>query len=60
MNKIIDKRTLSQSLERSMSSFSRQRNVNVVQMFNNQTNNTFDVLKNRLNTRMFQKTAQSM
>jgi hypothetical protein len=59
MNEIIDKRTLSQDFERSMSSSSRQRSVNVVQMFNNQTNNAFDVLKNRLNTRTFQKTAQN-
>ncbi len=33
VNEIIDKRTLSQSLERSMSSSSRQRSVSVVQMF---------------------------
>jgi hypothetical protein len=51
MNEIIDKRTLSQNLERSMSSFSRQRSVNVVQMFSNQTSNAFDVLKNRSSTR---------
>ncbi len=33
MNEITDKRTLSQNLERSMSSSSRQRSVSVVQMF---------------------------
>jgi hypothetical protein len=33
VNEIIDKRTLSQNLERSMSSSSRQRSVSVVQMF---------------------------
>ncbi len=33
MNEIIDKRTLSQNLERSMSSSSRQRSVSVMQMF---------------------------
>jgi hypothetical protein len=59
MNEIIDKRTLSQSLERSMSSSSRQRSVSVVQMFNSQTSNAFDVLKNRLNTRAFLKTMQN-
>ncbi len=33
MNEIINKRTLSQNLERNKSSFSRQRSVSVVQMF---------------------------
>ncbi len=59
MNKIIDKRTLSQNFERSMSSSWRQRSVSVVQMFSSQTSNAFDVLKNHSNTRAFQKTAQS-
>ncbi len=59
VNEIIDKRTLSQNLERSMSSFSRQRSVSVVLMISNQTSNAFDVLKNRLNTRTSQKTSQS-
>ncbi len=59
MNEIIDKRTLSQNLERSMSSSSRQRSVSVMQMFSSQTSNAFDVLKNRSNTRASQKTAQS-
>jgi GTPase Era involved in 16S rRNA processing len=59
MNEIIDKQTLSQNLERSMSSFSRQRSVSVVQMLSNQTSNAFDILKNRLNTQTSQKTAQS-
>jgi hypothetical protein len=54
MNEIIDKQTLSQNLERSMSSSSRQRSVNVVQVFSSQTSNAFDVL-----TRASQKTAQS-
>jgi hypothetical protein len=57
VNEIIDKRTLSQSLERSMSSSSHQHNVNVVQMFSKQTSNAFDVLRNRSNTWTFQKTA---
>ncbi len=59
MNEIIDKRTLSQSFERNMSSSSRQRSVDVMQMFNSQTNNAFDVLRNRSDTRMSQKTTQS-
>jgi GTPase Era involved in 16S rRNA processing len=59
MNEIIDKRTLSQSLERSMSSSSRQRSVSVVLMISSQTSNAFDVLRNRLSTRAFQKTSQS-
>ncbi len=59
MNEIIDKRTLSQSLERSMSSSSRQRSISVVQMFSSQMNNAFDVLKNRLNTWASQKTTQN-
>ncbi len=59
MNEIIDKRTLSQNLERSMSSSSRQRSVSVMQMFSNQTSNTFDVLTNRSNTRTSQKTSQN-
>jgi hypothetical protein len=59
MNEIIDKRTLTQNLERSMSSSSRQRSVSVVQMFNSQTSNAFDVLKNRSSTQTSQKTAQN-
>ncbi len=59
MNEIIDKRTLSQNLERSMSSSSRQRSVNVMQMFSSQTSNAFDVLRDRLNTRASQKTTQN-
>jgi hypothetical protein len=59
INEIIDKRILLQSFEKSMSSSSCQQSVSVMQMFSSQTNNAFDVLKNRLNTRMFQKTAQS-
>ncbi len=58
VNKIIDKRTLSQSSARSMSLSSCQQSVNVVQMFNNQTNNAFDVLRNRSSTSTSQKTAQ--
>ncbi len=59
MNEIIDKRTLSQSFERSMSSSSRQRSVSVVQMFSSQTINAFDVLRNRSSTRTFQKTTSN-
>jgi hypothetical protein len=59
MNEIIDKQMLSQNLKRNMSSSSRQLNVSVMQIISNQTNNAFDVLKNRLNTRSFQKTTQS-
>lgn len=52
VNEITEKRTLSQNLNRSMSSFSRQRNVSVVQMsnnqfVNNQSSNVFDVLRDR-------------
>ncbi len=59
MNEIIDKQTLSQNLERSISLSSRQRSVSVMQMFNNQTSNAFDVLKNRLSTRTSQRTSQN-
>jgi hypothetical protein len=59
VNEIIDKRTLSQNFERSMSSSSRQRSVSVVQMFSNQTSNAFDVLRNRSSMRTSQKTAQN-
>jgi hypothetical protein len=59
MNEIIDKRTLSQSFERSMSSSSRQRSVSVVQIFSSQTSNAFDVLRDRSSTQTFQKTAQN-
>jgi hypothetical protein len=53
MNEIIDKQTLSQNSERSMSSSSRQRSVSVMQMINSQTNNAFNVLRNRLSIRVF-------
>jgi hypothetical protein len=59
MNEIINKRTLSQNLERSMSSSSRQRSVSVMQMFSSHTSNAFDVLKNRSSTRTSQKTTQN-
>ncbi len=59
MNEIIDKRTLSQNFERSMSSSSRQRSVSVVQMFSSQTSNAFDVLRNRSSTRTSQKSTQN-
>ncbi len=59
VNEIIDKRTLSQNFDRSMSSSSRQRSVSVVLMISSQTSNAFDVLKNRSSTRAFQKTSQS-
>jgi hypothetical protein len=59
VNEITSKRTLSQDLERSMSSSSRQRSVNVVQISSNQTSNAFDVLRNRSSTRASQKTMSS-
>jgi hypothetical protein len=59
MNEIIDKQTLSQNLERSMSLSLHQRSVNVMQMFNNQMNNAFNVLKNRSSTRTSQKITQN-
>jgi hypothetical protein len=59
VNEIIDKRTLSQNLERSMSSSSRQRSVSVVLMISSQTSNAFDVLRNRSSTRTSQETSQS-
>jgi hypothetical protein len=45
INKITRKRTLSKDSKRNMSSLSRQRNVNNVQIISNQINNAFDVLK---------------
>jgi hypothetical protein len=52
INEITEKRTLSKDSRRSMSSSSRQRNVSIVQIASNQTNNAFDVLKNRSNSRI--------
>jgi hypothetical protein len=59
VNEIIDKRTLSQNLERSMSSSSRQRSVSVVLMISSQSSNAFDVLRDRSSTQASQKTSQS-
>jgi hypothetical protein len=59
INEIMNKRTLSQKSDRSMSSSFRQRSVSVVQMISNQTNNAFDVLRNHSNTRAFQNFTQS-
>jgi hypothetical protein len=52
VNEITEKRTFSKDSRRSMSSSSRQRSVNIVQIVSNQINNAFDVLRNRLNTRI--------
>jgi hypothetical protein len=52
IDEITEKRTLSKDRKRSMSSFSRQRSVNVVQVISSQTNNAFDVLRNRSNSRI--------
>ncbi len=51
INEIINKRTLFQRSDRSMSSSFRQRFVSVVQMISNRTSNAFDVLKDHSNTR---------
>jgi hypothetical protein len=52
VNEVTEKRTLSKSSRRSMSSSSRQRSVSIVQIANSQINNAFDVLKNRSNSRI--------
>jgi hypothetical protein len=52
VNEVTEKRTLSKNSKKSMSSSSRQRNVSIVQIVNNQINNAFDVLKNRSNSRI--------
>jgi hypothetical protein len=52
IDEIIEKRTFSKNSKRSMSSLSRQRSVNVVQIISSQTNNAFDVLRNRSNSRI--------
>ncbi len=59
INEITNKRTLSQNSDRSMSSSSRQRFISVVLMIRNQTNNTFDVLKDHSSTRTSQDFTQS-
>ncbi len=51
-NEIMSKRTLSQKSKRSMSLSSRQRSVSVVQITSNQSNNAFNVLKDRFNSRI--------
>jgi hypothetical protein len=52
VNEVTKKRTLSKNSKRSMSSSSRQRSVNIVQIANSQINNAFDVLRNRSNSRI--------
>ncbi len=52
INEITEKRTFSKDSKKSMSSSSRQRSVNIVQIANNQINNAFDVLRNRSNSRI--------
>jgi hypothetical protein len=52
INEITKKRTLSKNSRKSMSSSSRQQNVSIVQIANNQINNAFDVLKNRSNSKI--------
>jgi hypothetical protein len=52
IDEVTEKRTLSKDSKRSMSSLSRQRSVSVVQVINSQTNNVFDVLRNRSNSRI--------
>jgi hypothetical protein len=59
INEITSKRTLSQNLDRSMSSSFRQRSISVVQMISSQTNNAFDVLKDHSSTRASQDFTQS-
>jgi hypothetical protein len=52
INEITEKRTLSKNSKRSMSSSSRQRSVNIVQIVSSQINNAFDVLRNRSNSKI--------
>jgi hypothetical protein len=52
INEITEKRTFSKDSKRSMSSSSRQRRVNIVQIVSSQINNAFDVLRNRSNSRI--------
>jgi pimeloyl-CoA synthetase len=52
INEITEKRTFSKNSKKSISSSSRQRNVNIVQIVSNQINNAFDVLRNRSNSRI--------
>jgi hypothetical protein len=52
INEVTEKRTFSKNSRRSMSSSSRQRSVNIVQIANSQINNAFDVLKDRSNSRI--------
>ncbi len=59
INEITSKRTLSQNLDRSMSSSFRQRFVSVVQIINSQTSNAFDVLRNHSSTRASQDFTQN-
>jgi hypothetical protein len=52
VDEITEKRTLSKNSKRNMSSFLRQRSVDVVQVISSQINNAFDVLRNRSNSRI--------
>ncbi len=52
VDEVTEKRTLLKDSRRSMSSFSRQRSVSVVQIISSQINNAFDVLRNRSNSRI--------
>jgi hypothetical protein len=52
INEVTEKRTFSKNSKRSMSSSSRQRSVSIVQIVNSQSNNAFDVLRNRSNSRI--------
>jgi hypothetical protein len=52
VNKVTEKPPFSKNSKRNMSSSSRQRSVNIVQIANNQINNAFDVLKNRSNSKI--------
>jgi hypothetical protein len=52
INEVTEKRTFSKNSKRNMSSSSRQRNVNIVQIASSQINNAFDVLRNWSNSRI--------
>ncbi len=52
VNEVTEKRTLSQKSKTNMSSSSRQRSVNVMQIITSQINNAFYVLKNRSNSKI--------
>jgi hypothetical protein len=52
VNEITEKRTLLKNSKKSISSSLRQRSVNIVQIVNSQINNAFNVLKDRLNSKI--------